>query len=354
MKACVIAAFLMADVVLAHAADPSSNAKLSVGGYVDVYYAFAFTRPPSRDRSFTTQPFRHNEFNINVALIDVKYTADNVRGRFALHTGTYAQSNYAVEPPLLQNIHEASAGFRPGKSWWVDMGIFPAHIGFESAISKDNWTYSRSLMADYSPYYEAGLKLSGPLSEKLTLGVLVMNGWQNIHETNNDKAFGTQLQFKPNDSALLNWSTFVGNEAPDSQASQVRIFNNFYGQTSLRRNVDAAIIFDIGFQKKPSVSQYASWYTGALIGRVTVSPTIRIGGRMEYYADNDQIIIVTGTPDSFQTFGVSVNLDYAVSDNFLFRVEGRLFDSKHKVYPSSTGLRRNDGFLATSFALSLY
>ncbi|MBK8628485.1 MAG: outer membrane beta-barrel protein [Saprospiraceae bacterium] len=28
----------------------------------------------------------------------------------------------------------------------MDAGIFPSHIGFESAISADNWTLTRSLL----------------------------------------------------------------------------------------------------------------------------------------------------------------------------------------------------------------
>ncbi|HCQ04796.1 MAG TPA: hypothetical protein DIT99_30835 [Candidatus Latescibacteria bacterium] len=35
-------------------------------------------------------------------------------------------------------------------------------------------------MADFSPFFETGLRLSGPLSEKSTFTVVLVNGWQNI------------------------------------------------------------------------------------------------------------------------------------------------------------------------------
>jgi hypothetical protein len=35
----------------------------------------------------------------------------------------------------------------------------PSHIGFESAIGKDCATLTRSILADNSPYYEAGVKI---------------------------------------------------------------------------------------------------------------------------------------------------------------------------------------------------
>jgi hypothetical protein len=352
MKVFLILTLLISHVVRADAADSLSVGGLSVGGFVDVYYAYEFARPPSRDRSFTTQPLRHNEFNLNLALVDLKQTAERARGRFALQTGTYVQSNYAAEPGLLQNIHEASAGFSPGRSWWLDAGIFASHIGLESAISKDNWTYSRSLMAEYSPYYEAGVRLSGPLSERASLGILVLNGWQNIRETNGDKAFGTQLLVRPNNAVTLNWSTFIGNEAPDTASSQVRVFNHFYGLATLRGRVEAGVAIDLGLQKRPSRGAYASWYAATLLARFTVSPSVRVGGRVEYYADREQVIVSTGTPNGFQTFGASVNVDYAASAHFVLRVEARGFRSKDRVYPSSKGLRSDSGFLATSFALS--
>jgi hypothetical protein len=206
-------------------------------------------------------------------------------------------------------------------------------------------------MAEYSPYYEAGFRLSGPLSPKATLGLLVLNGWQNIRETNGDKAVGTQLQIKPNDAVLLNWSAFIGNEAPDASASQTRIFNNFYAQMRFARGVEATIMLDAGFQKRPT-GGHARWYAPALLMRFTVSPSVQVGARAEYYADREQTIVPTGTPNGFRTFGASANLDYGVSEHFVWRVEARGFRSKDRVYPSSGGPRNTDGFVATSFAVS--
>jgi hypothetical protein len=54
-------------------AQADSVARTTVSGFVDVYYAYAFSRPPSRERSYTTQPLRHHEFNLNLAMIDLKH-----------------------------------------------------------------------------------------------------------------------------------------------------------------------------------------------------------------------------------------------------------------------------------------
>ena len=39
----------------------------------------------------------------------------------------------------------ANAGYKLSakKAWWLDIGVLPSHIGFESAVGKDNWTLTR-------------------------------------------------------------------------------------------------------------------------------------------------------------------------------------------------------------------
>jgi hypothetical protein len=333
------------------ALDSLGVANLALGGFVDLYYAYDSARLPSGDRSFTTQPLRHNEFNLNLAVIDLRYRTPDARGRVALQTGTYVHSNYAAESALLQHIHEASAGFRAGGTWWIDMGVLPSHIGFESAISRENWTYSRSLMAEYSPYYETGIRVGGSPSAKVSVAALLLNGWQNIRETNGDKALGWQIQVRPNDRLLLNWSTFLGNEAPDSVSRQDRFFQNAYLQVGLPKGAGLALVADLGIQKRPAAGR-ATWYAAALMAQVPVSRRAKVGVRFEYYADRDQVLVATGLPEGFRTFGASANLDLSPADNFVVRLEARGFRSRRAVYPTPGGLRRASGFIATSFALS--
>ncbi|HLA69805.1 MAG TPA: porin [Bacteroidota bacterium] len=327
--------------------------KTTVSGFVDVYYCYDFSRPLSRDRSFTTQPMRHNEFTLNLGMIDVKYQAVNIRGRFAFQTGTYVQSNLAAEPSLLKNVLEASVGSQIGTNIWADLGIFPSHIGFEGIVSKDNWNYSRSLLADYSPYYESGISVTVSLSDQLTLRGLLLNGWQNIAETNDSKAFGTQIQYKPSGSLLANWSTFAGNEQPDTSSSRLRFFNDFFAVVTLSDSWSLAVVFDFGMQKKAAGGSYDSWNTSSIMVKHSIDERWAIGGRVEHFIDKHGSIVPTGTPNNFQTTGASINIDYAPVSNLVWRVEARIFSSKDAVYPARTGLKSADGFLTVSAAVSL-
>jgi hypothetical protein len=334
-------------------AQDSSGTSTSIGGFVDVYYAYCRPAPPSGDRSYTTQPLRHNEFSVNLAMIDVRHRGDRFRGRFALQTGTYVQANLAAEPPLLKSVLEASVGTRFGDAVWVDIGVFPSHIGLEGILSKDNWNYSRSMMADYSPYYETGISVTAAVSGDVTMRGLVLNGWQNIRETNSDKAVGTQVQYTPGGSVLLNWSTFIGNEQPDSAASRLRVFNDLYAVLTLSETWSVGAAFDIGLQQRAAGGSYDAWHAAALLVRYTIDRQWAVAGRAEYFSDGKGVLIPTGTPDNFQTAGGSVNIDYAPVTSLLWRLETRWFVSKDAVYPTEGGYGTTDGFVVLSAAIIL-
>ena len=329
------------------------EANTTVRGFLDVYYLHSLMEHPLRERSFTTQPLRHDEFNLNLGMIDVSYQSNAIRGRFALQTGTYVQSNLVAEPALLKNVLEASAGTRVSDGIWVDLGIYPSHIGLEGIVSKENWTYSRSMLSDFSPFYEAGLKVSATLSNELTLCGHVVNGWQNITETNGEKAAGTQLIWKPSDAILVNWSTFAGNEQPDSADSRLRVFNDFYAVCTLSTAVSVALVFDIGMQKRGVDDIYDMWHTASFMARCAISDQWALAARAEYFSDKTGIIVPTGTPDNFQTVSASVNLDFAPTPMVTWRVEARVFNSKDAVYPSLNGMQHNDGFLVLSTAIAM-
>src|SRR5690606_21480444 len=162
--------------------------------------------------------------------------AENYRANLYMQGGTYVEDNYANEDEALQYIHEANVGLSLDKSdrLWIDAGIFSSHMGFESAISTENYTLSRSLAAENSPYYSAGAMLSYELNKKLMLKALVLNGWQRIKRVrgNSLMSFGSQLIYQANKNTLVNWSTFIGTDDPD-YSRRMRYFSNFFVDVKL-------------------------------------------------------------------------------------------------------------------------
>jgi hypothetical protein len=263
----------------------------------------------------------------------------------------------SAEQDLLKNVYEANVGVKISQSHnlWIDAGIMPAHIGFESAIGKDCQTLTRSILAENSPYYEAGVKI-GYTSEsgEWYLAGMYLNGWQRIQKVdgNHTPAFGTQITYKPTDKVVLNWSTYVGNEQPDID-KKWRYFNNFYGQFKVTDKTNITAGFDVGSQQSAKNSnKYDTWFSPVLILQYKPTDKIQLAARGEYYSDEKGVIIATETPNGFKTYGFSANFDYLVTDNVMFRIEARNLSSKDEIFTKDNLPTDTNTFVTTSLAIS--
>ena len=157
--------------------DYKVKGRVTVEGYVDSYYAFNFNKPSGGDIPYFVSMARHNEVNINLAFIDVKYSSQRVRARVVPGFGTYMNANYANESGSLKNLVEANAGIRlvKDKGIWLDVGVLGSPYTNESAVSKDHLAYTRSLAAENVPYYLSGIKATLPVSKKVSLYLFLIN-----------------------------------------------------------------------------------------------------------------------------------------------------------------------------------
>jgi len=342
MKKSIIIILLLAPW-WANAQVDSSAISFAISGYAEPYYGYDFGQPETGNRpGFVYAHNRHNEFNLNIAYLKGALNAQRVRGNLALMAGTYANTNLAAEPGTLQNVLEANAGVKLSKKadLWLDGGIFGSHIGFESAIGKDCWTLTRSMLADNSPYYEAGAKLSYTTPNgQWFISALVLNGWQRIQRLpgNSKISGGWQVQYKPNGKITLNSSSFFGSDKPDA-LSRNRFFHNFYGIFQCSDQLGLTLGFDTGWEESPVEGEKANfWYSPVAIGRYSFNDRLALAVRAEYYSDHYGVIINTGTENGFQTLGLSANLDVQVHRNALWRIEGKLFSSRDEIFFDSDG-----------------
>jgi hypothetical protein len=328
------------------AQDSTKSNGITISGFADFYYQYDFDNPASKERpSFLFNYKRHNEFAVNLAFLKLSYAANKTRANIGLMAGTYPQYNLSAEPQLFQHVWEANIGYAFSDKLSIDAGILPSHIGLETAVSKDNWNLSRSVLAENTPYYETGIKLNYIPNEKWTTSFLILNGWQNIKETNSGKAIGTQIQFKPNERWLFNSSTFIGNEKPDS-AKQVRLFHNFYMTYSASKKLDLAFLFDMGTEKKND------WYGTALLIRYLFSSAFSSAFRFEYYKDKSGVIIPINQPGGFQTKGFAINFDYSPAKNIAFRTEVRCLRANNDIFIKNRVPKNNNCSVLGSIAVS--
>lgn len=345
-------------VIQAKADSLQIPASITVSGYLEPYFSYDFAEPENHIR----QPFlysynRHNEVNLNLGLVKLGYQKDKVRGNFGLMAGTYSNDNLAAEQGVMRNVYEANVGVKIGskRNTWIDAGVFSSHIGFESAIGKDCWNLTRSLLADNSPYYESGVKLSHTSENgKWYLGFLVLNGWQRISRPvgQNNPCFGHQITFTPNKKITINSSSFIGSDKPDS-SHQMRYFHNFYAILKLNDHLGFIAGFDIGAEEKlHSNSKYNLWYSPVVIARYAMDEKHMVAARAEYYHDDAGVIINTGQNARFMSWGYSINFDYAIEENILWRIEARTFVGEDAIFVLDNQSAKENYFLTSSFCLS--
>lgn len=331
---------------------------LAISGYAEVYYSYDFNRPIDNNRpAFLYSHNRQNEFTVNLAYIKAAYNTERVRANLALAAGSYMNANYAAEPGVLKNIFEANAGYKlsKNKNFWLDLGIMPSHIGFESAIGKDCWTLTRSIVAENSPYFESGARLSYTSDNgKVSFAALALNGWQRITRVSGNSlmSWGTQVIWKPSSKVTLNYSTFLGTDKPDSMR-QWRIYHNIYGIFQITDKFGFTAGFDIGTEQKSKGSDDTNiWYTPVAILRYTPNSQWAVALRGEYFNDKNGVIIATGTPNGFKTSGFSLNADYLPLPDVALRLEGRWLNSKDDIFVKERSVTSTSTAVTFSAAVS--
>lgn len=307
---------------------------LAVGGYMDTYFGYNFNKPSSGTIPYFVSSNRHDEMNINLAYIDLRYKSTNFRARFVPGYGTYMNANYANEIGTLKNIVEATAGLRLSakRNIWVDVGVFTSPYTNESPFSKDHLMYTRSFAPENVPYYLSGLKVSLPLSKKVNSFLYLLNGWQVIQDNNRNKSIGTQLEYRPNKKMLFNWDTYMGNNQNQANPNwRMRYFTDLYWIYKYSDRFDATACVYIGFQERLGAGTL-NWWQANMVGRYHFNDMLSLSGRIEYFSDDGiHLQSITGI-GNFNSYSTGLCFNYKANHNALLRVEGRHFFSPDQVY----------------------
>ncbi|HMV41194.1 MAG TPA: porin [Leptospiraceae bacterium] len=385
--------------------DKKLNTKLPIdfGVFVDGYYNANLNRPTATAQNYTTQAIQNNSFAINLAHIEGKLDAEKFRARLALQTGTSVNANYSNETTnqkysnqnSVRNIQEAYVGIKLGKRTWIDAGIYMGNIGFEAWVSSYNWVYTRAIVLDNVPYYSTGVRISHEVTDKLSVQLHIMNGWQNITDNNKDKALGMQVAYKITDKMKFTYNNFIGNEtsAPTKTDAigtvymyskglgytrNTRYYQNFIYHYDITDRFSIAASFDIGFQIRGTAEKYnpaipssinpnypyytahsnayKRWYDGTLWVTYRLFPEWRISGRLERYVDREgaNVPVVKQSaifskepgkkPNGFEVGAISLNLDYIPNEYAMIRFEVKYRKSSDPLfdYADSADLSRHE------------
>ncbi len=332
----IVATLMLAPFLVASAQDSS----MSYFGLIDSYYATCSSSGDSHEMPFFMFNMkRTDEVTIHLALAHASYTSSSVRANLGIMAGTYQQYNLSSEPEALQHLYEANAGVQIGDSTgiWLDVGILPSHIGFETVNLQDNWTITRNLACEGSPFYLSGARLSIPLNDRFSAMVMVCNGWQHIqrNEGNNSLWYGTQVQAKLSSRFSLNYSTLFGSDDADNARRQ-RDFHDIYLQSQLSTRLFLNAGYDVGFQQEtPNSSHYLSWNTPFVLLHLKATDALAFTLRTEYYDDPNGIIFPISDGKGLQLGATSFTIEYCPKPQICIRAEGRWLDAIDPIFTDS-------------------
>ena len=255
----------------APAAAPAAAPTWSVGpmdlsGLIDGYYSYNYNRPGDLNNGQVNDLYNFNDktdqFNLAEARLTINHDPDPVgahvdlvfgRVNTFINGGSHDQGDY---------LEQAFISFKPAKAkgFEADFGKFVTSAGAEVIESKDNWNYSRSLLFAWAiPYWHFGLRTSMPVSKTDTIGVQVVNGWNNVTTNNGGVTIGvTNALVKPKYTWNVNYYTGPSNF--DTQKG----YRNLIDTTLLltpNAKFNAYINYDYGQNRD------GQWYDGdSLVG----------------------------------------------------------------------------------------
>jgi hypothetical protein len=315
----------------APAAAPTwSVGPMDISGLIDGYYSYNANRPSALANGQANDLYNFNDktdqFNLSEARLTLNHDPDPVgahvdlfygRTNTLVNGGSHDQGDY---------IEQAFLSLKPpkAKGFEMDFGKFVTSAGAEVIEAKDNWNYSRSVLFAWAiPYFHFGLRTSMPVSKVDTIGVQVVNGWNNVTSSNGGVTIGlTNALVKPKYTWNLNYYTGPSNTSTQNG------YRNLVDTTLLltpTAKFNAYLNYDYG-QNRDGITSTGlgdkllnHWQGVALAARQQVTGTSAVAGRFEFFHDMNGYS--TGAAQEIKEF--TGTYEYKWVEGLLMRVEYR-------------------------------
>jgi hypothetical protein len=308
------------------------------GAYLDLNYTVDFNFPENHTwRSRTTTP-RVNELSPNMGFAYARkdISSDSRWGVELLAQGGYDTKAYAFgnDRPLLagadtlRHFGRANVSYLVpvGSGLTVQAGLFNSLIGYESLYAKDNINYTRSWIADNSPYQMFGVNARYAPRDDLAMAFFVINGYWHLANPNSLPSYGAQAAWKPTGRLSLTQTVYYG---PDQGKTDIQ-FWRFFSDSIVEWKGDAvlaAVEYQIGTENVAVAgSPRAFWMGAALPLRWTIGEPWSVAVRPEFFWDRN------GRQTGFEQTvkAVTTTLEYRLPHkrtNTILRLEHRFDES---------------------------
>jgi hypothetical protein len=310
------------------AQDSTKASPFSYSGYVDAYYAYYTDSVGTGNiQKFPTISPRSNAMGLNIAMLSVHYASEKVRSTMTLHYGDIALTTWSAKYNFIQ---EANVGIRLHKKLWLDAGLFRTHIGTEGLLPKENICSSVAIGTFNEPYYQAGFKLMYSPSDKLSLCLHILNGYNMFEDNNASKSLGMLAGYIFNDNFSMGYSNYIGDDVPnDYTNTHIRFFHNLYINYSKNKiRIQVGGDYCTQMNSDTTATKSSTMYSGLASFRFQATSKLGIYTRGEIINDNSgfltgSFIDNTNKTTGLKLWGVTMGAEYKPTDNSYIRVEAR-------------------------------
>lgn len=266
-----------------------SNVEFS--GLVDAYYTYNFNEPTTGEytplRNFDV---RHNQFSVSLlefALAKPTSSDDRIGFRFDLQYGQTARIFNAdpLDDNNLLNVQQAYVSYLApvGSGLTFEVGKFVTPIGTEPTEANLNNNYSRAFLYALGPYYHVGMRAAYSVNSKLTLGAMLVNGWNATGDNNAGKSIGASATITPMSKVTIVQNVLWGPEQTGNTEDK-----RTYSDTNLAVTLDERTTTGLNYiYSNESVGGVdVDWQAIGLYFRRQVTEVFAFAPRFEYFNDS--------------------------------------------------------------------
>lgn len=329
------------------AAAPSPFDAIRFGVTLEGFYEHNGNRPYDRINLLRAYDTRANTFGLQQTAMVIESVPKVDDGRrfgarvdlqFGQATET-VQGSAANEhrPDVYRNIWQAYGTyvFPVGRGLTADFGKFASNLGFETNYAKDNDHFSRAYLFNFLPFYHSGVRLSLPLTSRLTVMYALTNGVQQTEDGNDFKSQHVTAIVTPAANVTWTSSYYAGREQPDGGEPTgpdgvFRVLDSYVAWTATPAITFGLDLNHVTSQVHRGDAALALTGLGAYV-RYRVSPAASLAVRYERLDDDG---LFGGVAQVLHE--VTATAEYRVAEGFLMRAEVRRDASNQRVF---TGAR---------------
>lgn len=330
----------------------AEEGKFSVSGYLDTYYFTNFNKPASRDnmgQSGVGRGFdrRVDQFQLGMVQTVFKYTNSKSEVVADLAFGPNAQyGNYGNVPVIAP-----AYGYSLGNDTWSSViikqayfkynatdklsfiaGQFGTHIGYEYIDAPLNFFYSINHTFNSGiPFYHTGVKATYAFSDKVSLMLGGVNGFDYVHDNNRAKGLIGQLSLAPVEGLSI-YLNYINSNESNADAQGKTPTGNFTvydlnGGYQATQKLFLGYWFMYGSQKGTlgapgtfvpadgNVDEVKHWYGANAYITYAFSDVFSLGFRGEHFDNKSGARGLRNVDSSGQAIGAAVNT-YTLTGSF--------------------------------------